>query len=59
MTVDNNIVCNLQFAGIPYYLVGVMQINYQIPDNAPLGPQAVVVTIGGVSSPATTLTITD
>jgi len=58
VTVDN-IVCNLQFAGIPYYLVGVMQINYQIPDNAPLGPQAVVVTIGGVSSPATTLTITD
>jgi uncharacterized protein (TIGR03437 family) len=49
----------IRFVGIPPGLVGVTQINYQVPANAPLGPQPVVVTVGTVSSPAATLTVTD
>jgi uncharacterized protein (TIGR03437 family) len=45
------------FVGIPEGLVGVVQINYTIPPNAPLGPQPVVVKVGGVASTAATLTI--
>jgi uncharacterized protein (TIGR03437 family) len=40
------------FIGIPYYLVGVTQINFTIPQNAPLGSQPVVVTVGDNSSVA-------
>ncbi len=36
------------FAGIPPGVVGAVQINYQIPDSLPFGPQQVVVTVGGV-----------
>ncbi len=43
---------------IPGGYVGVMQVNYQVPKTAPLGPQQVVVTIGGVSSAPATLTVT-
>jgi uncharacterized protein (TIGR03437 family) len=46
------------FVGIPPGLVGVTQINFTIPQNAPLGPQPVVVAIGGVSSAPVTLTVT-
>jgi uncharacterized protein (TIGR03437 family) len=38
------------FIGLPPGVVGVTQINFEIPQNAPVGPQPVVVTIGGVSS---------
>ena len=47
----------LQFVGIPPGLVGVTQINFQIPQNAPLGPQPVVVTVGTVASAPVTLTV--
>ena len=47
------------FIGIPPGLVGVTQINYQVPDNAPLGRQPVVVTVGTVSSPPAMLTVID
>src|SRR6266404_612727 len=40
----------LTFVGIPPGLVGVTQINFQIPPDAPLGPHAVVVSIGDVPS---------
>jgi uncharacterized protein (TIGR03437 family) len=43
---------------IPWGYVGVMQVTYQVPGTAPLGAQAVVVTIGGVSSAPATLTVT-
>jgi uncharacterized protein (TIGR03437 family) len=33
------------------------QINFTVPSNAPTGPQPVVVTAGGVSSVAETLTV--
>jgi uncharacterized protein (TIGR03437 family) len=45
------------FAGIPAGLVGLTQINFEIPDSAPLGPQPLVVTIGGQKSKAATITV--
>jgi uncharacterized protein (TIGR03437 family) len=48
----------IQFAGIPAGLVGVTQINYLIPAQAPTGAQPVVVTAGGVASPSAALTVT-
>ncbi|MCU1338951.1 MAG: peptidase and in, kexin, sedolisin [Bryobacterales bacterium] len=48
----------IQFAGIPWGLVGVMQINYQIPEGVPLGTNPVLVQIGNVSSAAANLTVT-
>ncbi|MBV9506341.1 MAG: hypothetical protein JO323_15185 [Acidobacteriia bacterium] len=47
-----------QFIGTPSGLVGITQINFQVPAAAPLGSQPVVVTIGGVASAAATLTVT-
>lgn len=47
----------LDFIGIPYYLVGVTQINFTIPQNAPLGSQPVVVTVGDSTSVAAMLTV--
>ncbi len=47
----------IQFIGIPSGLAGVTQINYQVPANAPLGAQPVVVTVGGVASPGAMLTV--
>jgi uncharacterized protein (TIGR03437 family) len=49
---------NLKFVGIPSGLVGVTQINYVVPADAPLGVQQVIVTVGGVASPLAKLTIT-
>jgi hypothetical protein len=45
------------FVGIPPGLVGVTQVNFQIPANAQLGPQPVVVTVGTVPSMPVTLTV--
>jgi uncharacterized protein (TIGR03437 family) len=47
----------VQFAGIPVGLVGVMQINYQLPSNLATGVQPVVVTVGTASSTAAHLTV--
>lgn len=47
----------IQFIGIPSWSVGVTQINFQVPQTAPLGPQPVVVTVGGVASTAATFTV--
>jgi uncharacterized protein (TIGR03437 family) len=49
----------LDFVGMPTWAVGVLQINYTIPSSAPLGLQQVVVSVGGVDSVATQLTITN
>jgi uncharacterized protein (TIGR03437 family) len=46
------------FVGIPYGLVGVTQINFQISNGTPLGLQAVVVTVDGVKSPPAYVTVT-
>jgi uncharacterized protein (TIGR03437 family) len=40
------------FRGIPSGNVGVTQINFTIPNTAPLGVQPVVVSVGNVPSPA-------
>jgi uncharacterized protein (TIGR03437 family) len=46
------------FIGIPTGLVGVTQINFQVPADVPLGVQQVVVTVGGVPSPPAKVTVT-
>jgi uncharacterized protein (TIGR03437 family) len=47
----------IDFLGIPYGLVGVTQVNVQVPNGLAGGPQPVVVNVGGVASPAATVTI--
>jgi uncharacterized protein (TIGR03437 family) len=47
------------FAAIPYGLVGVMQINFQVPSSAPIGRDAVVVTTNGVTSPPAYINVTN
>lgn len=46
-----------QFIGIPSWAVGVTQINFTIPSNAPTGSQPVVVTVGGQASNPATITV--
>ena len=41
----------IKFIGIPWNLVGVLLINYQVPSGLVPSMQPVIVTIGGVSSP--------
>jgi len=48
-----------QFVGIPYGLVGVTQINYQVPAGIGIGTQPVVVKVGGVSSAPASLNVTN
>jgi uncharacterized protein (TIGR03437 family) len=47
------------FAGIPSGLVGVVQVNFQVPNGVPSGSQSVVVTVNGVSSAAAKLNVTN
>ena len=47
----------IDFIGIPAGLVGVTQINVTVPNGIATGPQPEVVKIGGVASPAATLTV--
>jgi uncharacterized protein (TIGR03437 family) len=49
---------SIQFAGIPVGLVGVMQINYVVPQGLPAGVQPVVVTVGNASSVEANLRVT-
>jgi uncharacterized protein (TIGR03437 family) len=49
----------IDFIGIPWGLVGVTQINVQVPNGIPAGPQPVVVTVGAVASAPATITITN
>jgi uncharacterized protein (TIGR03437 family) len=46
------------FVGIPYGLVGVTQVNFTVPTNAPTGLQNVVVNVGGYKSVAAKINIT-
>ncbi|HVW87073.1 MAG TPA: protease pro-enzyme activation domain-containing protein [Bryobacteraceae bacterium] len=46
------------FAAIPAGLVGVTQINFVVPSDAPAGVQPVVVTVGEAASPAARLNVT-
>ncbi|MGB6945034.1 MAG: protease pro-enzyme activation domain-containing protein [Bryobacteraceae bacterium] len=49
----------IDFIGIPAGLVGVTQINVQVPNGIAAGSQPVVVTVDGVPSPAATIRITN
>jgi len=49
----------IDFRGIPWGLVGVTQINVQVPNGISTGAQPVVVTVGGVASAPATITITN
>jgi uncharacterized protein (TIGR03437 family) len=40
------------FAGIPRGLVGVVQVNFVVPESAPTGDSQLSVTVGGASAPA-------
>jgi uncharacterized protein (TIGR03437 family) len=48
----------IQFIGIPSGLVGVTQVNFTVPPDAPVGDQNVVVSIGGVPSQPAKFTVT-
>jgi uncharacterized protein (TIGR03437 family) len=48
----------IDFIGIPSWAVGVTQINFTVPMNAPLGAQLVFVTVGGALSFPATFTVT-
>jgi uncharacterized protein (TIGR03437 family) len=54
-----NATASTQFIGIPPGLVGVVQINFVVPNGLALGSQPVVVTVGGVASAPAMLTITN
>ncbi len=47
----------VQFVGLGPGKIGTTQINFIVPQNVPLGPQQVVVTIGGISSPPATIDV--
>jgi uncharacterized protein (TIGR03437 family) len=49
----------IQFIGIPSGLVGVTQINFTVPADAPLGNEPVIVTVGGVQSQTAMFTVTN
>jgi len=51
------VAASVQYAGIRGGLVGVVQVNYQVPAGVAPGAQAVVVTVAGVPSPPATLTV--
>jgi uncharacterized protein (TIGR03437 family) len=48
---------SIVFFGIPSGLAGTTQVNFVVPSAAPLGVQPVVVTVGGVASPAVNFTV--
>ena len=50
------IAAQIKFIGNPF-LVGVTQINFEVPANAPVGAQPVIVTVGNSSSAAQTLVV--
>jgi uncharacterized protein (TIGR03437 family) len=52
------VAASLNYVGLPSWSVGTLQVNFTVPQNAPLGPQPVVVTVGTASSPvAVTFTV--
>ncbi len=44
--------CDVPFAGLAPGLVGVYQVNFRVPANAPSGSQNLVLTAGAATSPA-------
>jgi uncharacterized protein (TIGR03437 family) len=52
-----DIPAQIAFIGITPGIAGATQINYVVPPNTPLGVQPVVVSVGGVASPAASITV--
>ncbi len=48
----------LNFSGIPPGEFGVAQVNFTVPSGVQMGPQPVVVTVNGVSSPPVNIMVT-
>ena len=48
----------LPFVGITPGLVGVVQVNFEVPASVPAGPQPVIITVGGKASAAANLVVT-
>ena len=46
------------FVGAAWWAAGTTEIDFTVPPDAPLGPQPVVVTVGGVASAPVTLNVT-
>ena len=44
--------CDVQFAGLAPGFVGVYQVNFRAPANAPSGMQDLIITAGGAAGPA-------
>jgi len=57
VTVGGVPVTNFQYKGIPSWSVGVMQLNFTIPNGVPAGQQPVVVTVGDFPSLPANITI--
>ncbi len=51
------VLATIAYLGVPPWAIGVTQINYTIPANAPIGVASVVVTVGGVASAPVLLAI--
>ncbi|MFN0166501.1 MAG: trypsin-like peptidase domain-containing protein [Bryobacteraceae bacterium] len=47
----------ISFAGIPRGISGAIQVNYRVPDSAPLGDQPLVVSVGTATAPQVLLRI--
>jgi uncharacterized protein (TIGR03437 family) len=54
-----NVHANIVFIGTPPGLVGVTQINFQVPSGINVGAQPVIVSIGSILSAAVTLNVTN
>ncbi|MEO8597808.1 MAG: protease pro-enzyme activation domain-containing protein [Candidatus Solibacter sp.] len=52
------VAAQVAFAGNPPGVAGVIQVNFVVPAQAPLGTQTVSVSLGGISSNAAKLTVT-
>jgi len=48
----------IDFVGTTDWAAGTTEIDFEVPANAPLGPQPVVVTVGNVASAPVTLNVT-
>jgi uncharacterized protein (TIGR03437 family) len=48
---------DMMYVGIPGWSVGTLQINFTVPQNAPVGVQPVVVTVGSAASAAANFTV--
>jgi uncharacterized protein (TIGR03437 family) len=57
VTVGGVQVTSFAYKGIPSWSVGVMQLNFTIPNGVAAGPQPVVVVVGGVPSLPANITI--